>query len=44
MVMAAYKKMMLLNHPDLGGSTLISHKINEAKDMLTKGKAKTSPM
>jgi DnaJ family protein C protein 19 len=31
---------MLLNHPDNGGSTYISIKVNEAKDMLIKGSAK----
>ena len=37
-VMEAYKRMMMLNHPDLGGSAHISTKINEAKDMMIKGK------
>lgn len=29
-----YKKMLMLNHPDMGGSTFIAGKINEAKDVL----------
>jgi DnaJ family protein C protein 19 len=29
-----YKKMLILNHPDMGGSTYIAGKINEAKDLL----------
>ena len=32
----SYKKLMMLNHPDSGGSTYISSKINEAKDFLIK--------
>lgn len=32
----AYKKMMLTNHPDRGGSPYISAKLSEAKDLLDK--------
>ena len=32
----SHKKLMLLNHPDFGGSSFIACKINEAKDLLTK--------
>jgi len=33
-----YRRILLLNHPDRGGSALISAKINEAKVILLKGK------
>lgn len=37
-VKEAYRKLLPLNHPDKGGSAYIATKINEAKDMLLKGK------
>jgi len=37
-VQEAYKRVMMLNHPDLGGSAFVTTKINEAKDMLAKGR------
>lgn len=30
----SYRKVLLLNHPDRGGSPYIAAKINEAKDMM----------
>jgi DnaJ homolog subfamily C member 19 len=32
-----HRKLLLLNHPDAGGSGFIASKINEAKDVLIKG-------
>lgn len=37
-IRAAHKRLLVINHPDTGGSTLIATKLNEAKDILLSGK------
>ncbi len=37
-VKAAHRRILMLNHPDRGGSPFIASKVNEAKDLLLKGR------
>jgi DnaJ-class molecular chaperone len=38
-VQKAHRSLLLLNHPDTGGSPLLATKLNEAKETLLGGKS-----